>query len=99
MRRAARNPRIARVMGQLRYGQDVGEGLRRMAEVMESNRRPPPEIRQTAGGVKITLRAPAPELRRLAELPAANPASVMTRSSLRRQPGRRRGLDGVRLRR
>ena len=71
VRRAARNPRIARVMGQLRYGQDVGEGLRRMAEVMESNRRPPPEIRQTAGGVKITLRAPAPELRRLAELPAA----------------------------
>ena len=71
VRRAARNPRIARVMGQLRYGQDVGEGLRRMAEVMASNRRPPPEIRQTAGGVKITLRAPAPELQRLAELPAA----------------------------
>ena len=53
--RFARNPRIARVMADLDYGQELGEGLRRMATVMEASGRRRPVLRQTAGGVEITL--------------------------------------------
>ena len=68
--RFARNPRIARVMADLAYGQELGEGLRRMAAVMAANGRRRPLLRQTAGGVEITLfgtPVPADELR---EMPA-----------------------------
>lgn len=34
-RRFPRNPRIARVVAELAYGQDLGEGLRRMLEIMD----------------------------------------------------------------
>ena len=50
--RFARNPRIARVMADLDYGQELGEGLRRMATVMEASGRRRPVLRQTAGGVR-----------------------------------------------
>lgn len=53
--RFARNPRIARVMADLSYGQELGEGLRRMAAVMEASGRRRPVLRQTSGGVEITL--------------------------------------------
>ena len=53
--RFARNPRIARVMSELSYGQELGEGLRRMVAEMESNRRRPPLVRETAGNVQVAL--------------------------------------------
>ena len=55
VRRFARNPRIARVMSDLAYGQELGEGLRRMVSVMESRGLRRPTIRQTAGGTEITM--------------------------------------------
>ena len=54
--RQARNPRIARVMSDLGYGQDPGEGLRRMVAVMGSGGRPPPMVRQSGGTTLVTLR-------------------------------------------
>jgi ATP-dependent DNA helicase RecG len=53
--RFARNPRIARVMSDLSYGQELGEGLRRMVQVMESTGRQRPVVEQTSGGVLVTL--------------------------------------------
>lgn len=53
--RFARNPRIARVMKDLAYGEEMGEGLRRMVETMASMRLRPPTLRETAGGVALTL--------------------------------------------
>ena len=55
VRRFARNPRIARVMSDLAYGQELGEGLRRMVSVMESRGLRRPTIRQTAGGTEVAL--------------------------------------------
>ena len=57
VRRFARNPRIARVMAELSYGQEYGEGLRRMVEAMAAAGRPRPAIAQDYGGVVVTLRA------------------------------------------
>ena len=54
--RQARNPRIARVMSDLGYGQELGEGLRRMVAVMESGGRPPPMVRQSGRTTLVTLR-------------------------------------------
>ena len=53
--RFARNPRIARVMAELSYGQEMGEGLRRMVEAMEAAGKQRPMVTQTAGGVTVTL--------------------------------------------
>ena len=55
VRRFARNPRIARVMADLSYGQELGEGLRRMVAVMESGGRQRPTVHQSSGGVTVTL--------------------------------------------
>ena len=55
VRRFARNPRIARVMSDLSYGQELGEGLRRMVSVMESTGRERPIVHQGSGGVSVTL--------------------------------------------
>ena len=55
VRRFARNPRIARVMSDLAYGQELGEGLRRMVSVMEARGLRRPSVRQTAGGTEVTL--------------------------------------------
>ncbi len=49
--RFSRNPRIARVMTELSYGQEMGEGLRRMVEAMEGAGGQRPLVTQTAGGV------------------------------------------------
>lgn len=53
--RQARNPRIARVMADLGYGQELGEGLRRMVEAMAANGKPAPVVQQTSGTALITL--------------------------------------------
>ncbi len=55
--RFARNPRIARVLSDLGYGQELGEGIRRMFDEMRLAGLPEPEYRQTAGSVTLTLPA------------------------------------------
>ena len=55
--RQARNPRIARVMAELSYGQELGEGLRRMVALMEDSGRQRPVVAQDAGGTLVTLYA------------------------------------------
>ena len=55
VRRFARNPRIARVMAELSYGQELGEGLRRMVAAMAAAGKPSPRIEQSDGGVTVTL--------------------------------------------
>ncbi|MGH9069589.1 MAG: ATP-binding protein [Acidimicrobiales bacterium] len=55
--RFARNPRIARVAADLSFGQELGEGIRRMFEEMRLAGLSDPAYRQTSGSVRITLLA------------------------------------------
>jgi ATP-dependent DNA helicase RecG len=55
--RFARNPRIARVCADLMFGQELGEGIRRMFEEMRQAGLGDPIYRQTSGGVALTLPA------------------------------------------
>jgi len=53
--RFARNPRIARVCADLNFGQELGEGIRRMFEEMRLAGLADPAYHQTAGSVRVTL--------------------------------------------
>ncbi len=53
--RFARNPRIARVCSDLQFGQELGEGIRRMYEEMRLAGLSDPVYRQTSGSVQLTL--------------------------------------------
>jgi ATP-dependent DNA helicase RecG len=53
--RFARNPRIARVSSDLSFGQELGEGIRRMFEEMRQAGLDDPIYRQASGGVHLTL--------------------------------------------
>jgi ATP-dependent DNA helicase RecG len=53
--RFARNPRIARVCADLRFGQELGEGIRRIFEEMREAGLNDPVYRQTSGAVHLTL--------------------------------------------
>jgi ATP-dependent DNA helicase RecG len=55
--RFARNPRIARVCADMRFGQELGEGIRRMFEEMHAAGLADPVYLQTAGAVRLTLSA------------------------------------------
>ncbi len=55
MTRFARNPRIARVCADLKLGEDLGEGIRRMFEEMRLAGLDDPMYRQTAASVRLTL--------------------------------------------
>jgi len=55
--RFARNPRIARVCSDLSFGQELGEGIRRMFEEMRQAGLDDPTYRQASGGVNLTLLA------------------------------------------
>ena len=55
--RFARNPRIARVCADLDYGQELGEGIRRMFEEMRQAGLNDPIYRQTSGSVTVQLLA------------------------------------------
>ncbi len=55
--RFARNPRIARVCSDLHFGQEPGEGIRRIFEEMRAAGLVAPVYRQTAGSVLLTLSA------------------------------------------
>lgn len=53
--RFARNPRIARVVADLDFGQDLGEGIRRMFAEMRAAGLTDPMYHQTSGSVLLTL--------------------------------------------
>ncbi len=53
--RFARNPRIARVCADLRFGQELGEGIRRMFEEMRLAGLADPSYTQTSGSVRVVL--------------------------------------------
>ncbi|MFN8108774.1 MAG: ATP-binding protein [Thermoleophilia bacterium] len=53
--RFARNPRIARVCADLRFGQELGEGIRRMFEEMRLAGLADPNYTQTSGSVRLVL--------------------------------------------
>ncbi|MGO9448170.1 MAG: ATP-binding protein [Solirubrobacteraceae bacterium] len=53
--RFARNPRIARVCADLRFGQELGEGIRRMFEEMRQAGLNDPIYRQGSSGVQLSL--------------------------------------------
>lgn len=55
--RFARNPRIARVCADLHFGQELGEGIRRMFEEMQIRGLAEPLYRTTPGSVRLTLSA------------------------------------------
>jgi ATP-dependent DNA helicase RecG len=55
--RFARNPRIARVCADLSYGQELGEGIRRMFEEMRLAGLNDPIYHQTSGSVELKLLA------------------------------------------
>jgi ATP-dependent DNA helicase RecG len=53
--RFARNPRIARVCSDLQFGQELGEGIRRIYEEMRLSGLHEPVYRQTAASVRLVL--------------------------------------------
>jgi ATP-dependent DNA helicase RecG len=53
--RFARNPRIARVCSDLQFGQELGEGIRRIYEAMRLGGLQEPLYTQTAASVRLTL--------------------------------------------
>lgn len=55
--RFARNPRIARVCSDLHFGQELGEGIRRIFEEVRAAGLVDPVYRQTAASVVLTLSA------------------------------------------
>ena len=67
--RFSRNPRIARALAELSYGQEYGEGLRRMVRAMEAAGLPRPVVTQSAGGVKVALLTGIPAAKKLKALP------------------------------
>jgi ATP-dependent DNA helicase RecG len=75
--RFARNPRIARVCADLNFGQELGEGIRRMFEEMREAGLSDPIYRQTSGSVELTLLAEPADRRLDARLPERGRA-IMT---------------------
>lgn len=67
--RFARNPRMARVCADLNFGQELGEGIRRMFEEMRAAGLNDPIYRQTSGSVELTLLAEPVDRRLEARLP------------------------------
>lgn len=55
--RFARNPRIARVCADLQFGQELGEGIRRIFDEMQIRGLAEPLYRQTSASVRLTLSA------------------------------------------
>ncbi len=67
--RYARNPRIARVCADQNFGQELGEGIRRMFEEMRLAGLVNPLYEQTAASVRLTLLAEPLDRRLEARLP------------------------------
>lgn len=68
--RFARNPRIARVCADLRFGQELGEGIRRMFEEMRLAGLADPDYRQTSSSTRVTLSYTPVDRALEAQLPA-----------------------------
>lgn len=75
--RFARNPRIARVCSDLRFGQEFGEGIRRMFEEMRLAGLNDPIYRQTSGSVRLTLSSDPVDRQLDARLPDETRAIVL----------------------
>lgn len=82
--RFARNPRIARVCADLHFGQELGEGIRRMFEEMRRAGLTDPIYRQTSGSVQLTLLAEPVDR----ELEARLPEHARAITAALRQGGR-----------
>jgi len=67
--RYARNPRIARVAADQQFGQELGEGIRRMFEEMRIAGLADPLYEQTQGSVRLTLSAEPVDRELKAHLP------------------------------
>ena len=74
--RFARNPRIARVCADLAFGQELGEGIRRMFEEMRLAGLADPEYVQTSGSVRLTLSSTGVDRELEARLPPGSPDLV-----------------------
>lgn len=70
--RFARNPRIARVCSDLRIGQELGEGIRRIYDQMRVAGLEPPLYRQTQASVRLTLSSDPLDERLERSLPAGS---------------------------
>jgi ATP-dependent DNA helicase RecG len=94
--RFARNPRIARVCSDLNFGQELGEGIRRIFEEMRDAGLTEPIYRQTAGSVVLTLLAGAVDRELDAKLPDSSRVIVgALRSAGRLSTGEIRDLIGL----
>lgn len=67
--RYARNPRVARVLADLNFGQELGEGIRRMYEEMRLAGLQPPRYQQSPAAVHVELSGDAVDHRLDAMLP------------------------------
>jgi ATP-dependent DNA helicase RecG len=94
--RFARNPRIARVCSDLNFGQELGEGIRRMFEEMRAAGLGDPIYRQTSGSVQLTLLAEPLDRQLEARLPErARAIAGALRSNERLSTGEVAELLGV----
>lgn len=94
--RFARNPRIARVCSDLNFGQELGEGIRRMFEEMRAAGLNDPIYRQTSGSVQLTLLAEPVDRQLEARLPEkARAIASALRSHERLSTGEVADLLGV----
>jgi ATP-dependent DNA helicase RecG len=94
--RFARNPRIARVCADLNFGQELGEGIRRIFEEMRHAGLTDPVYRQTSGSVELKLLAEPVDRRLEAGLPEdARAVAAALRSAGRLSTGEIRELLNV----
>lgn len=86
--RFARNPRIARVCADLQFGQELGEGIRRIYEEMRLAGLQDPVYKQSAASVHLTLSGEPVDRQLDAQLtPDARAASVALRDAGRLSTG------------
>lgn len=94
--RFARNPRIARVCADLNFGQELGEGIRRIFEEMRHAGLTDPVYRQTSGSVELQLLAEPVDRRLEASLPeSARTITAALRGAGRLSTGEVRDILGV----
>lgn len=94
--RFARNPRIARVCADLNFGQELGEGIRRIFEEMRHAGLTDPVYRQTSGSVELKLLSEPVDRRLEAGLSEdARAVAVALRSAGRLSTGEIRELLNV----
>jgi ATP-dependent DNA helicase RecG len=86
--RFARNPRIARVCADLKFGQELGEGIRRIYEEMRHAGLHDPVYTQTAASVRLLLSAEPADRRLDAQLtPQARKVTAALREAGRLSTG------------